>query len=86
MAAVRRELRGDEQELARFAGQLLRVAAIRGDESIYSKYEGIDALRRAIARKMADYNGVTCDPDSGACRAEPDTSVAAGAAEGRIDE
>ena len=39
-------------------------AAIDADQSIYSKYEGIDALRRAIARKMAAYNGLPCDPDS----------------------
>ncbi|MHC5212310.1 MAG: pyridoxal phosphate-dependent aminotransferase [Planctomycetota bacterium] len=39
-------------------------AAIDGDESIYSKYEGIDPLRAAIARKMADYNGLPCDPDT----------------------
>ena len=38
-------------------------AAIDADESIYSKYEGIDALRGAIARKMATYNGLPCDPD-----------------------
>ncbi|MGQ0553807.1 MAG: pyridoxal phosphate-dependent aminotransferase [Planctomycetota bacterium] len=38
-------------------------AAIDGDQSIYSKYEGIDALRRAIAKKMADYNHLPCDPD-----------------------
>ncbi|GJM22398.1 MAG: aminotransferase [Planctomycetota bacterium] len=40
------------------------IAAITGDESIYSKYEGIDELRRRIAHKMSDYNGVSCDPDS----------------------
>jgi len=39
-------------------------AAIDADRSIYSKYEGIDELRRAIARKMAAYNGLPCDPDS----------------------
>lgn len=37
--------------------------AIAADESIYSKYEGIDALRRLIARKMETYNGLPCDPD-----------------------
>lgn len=46
-------------------------AAIDGDESIYSKYEGIDPLRAAIARKMKDYNGIDCDPDT-------DVMVAAG--------
>ena len=38
-------------------------AAIDGDQSIYSKYEGIDALRRAIAAKMERYNGLPTDPD-----------------------
>lgn len=38
-------------------------AAIDDDRSIYSKYEGIDALRAAIARKLADYNGLVVDPD-----------------------
>jgi aminotransferase len=39
-------------------------AAIDADRSIYSKYEGIDPLRAAIARKMADYNHLPCDPDT----------------------
>lgn len=39
-------------------------AAIDADRSIYSKYEGIDELRRAIARKMSSYNGLPCDPDT----------------------
>ncbi len=39
-------------------------AAIDGDQSIYSKFEGIDELRRRIAGKMASYNGLPCDPDS----------------------
>jgi len=39
-------------------------AAIDGDQSIYSKYEGIDGLRAAIAHKMQRYNGLACDPDS----------------------
>ncbi|HZL99103.1 MAG TPA: aminotransferase class I/II-fold pyridoxal phosphate-dependent enzyme [Planctomycetota bacterium] len=39
-------------------------AAIDADQSIYSKYEGIDPLRAAIARKLAAYNGLPCDPDS----------------------
>lgn len=37
--------------------------AIDGDRSIYSKYEGIDGLRQAIADKLRDYNHVTVDPD-----------------------
>jgi aminotransferase len=39
-------------------------AAIDADESIYSKYEGIDPLRAAIAKKMGDYNGLPTDPDT----------------------
>src|SRR5207249_1632291 len=31
--------------------------------SIYSKFEGIDALRQRIAEKMAEYNGIRCHPD-----------------------
>jgi len=38
-------------------------AAIDADESIYSKYEGVDPLRARIASKMAEYNRVPCDPD-----------------------
>jgi aminotransferase len=39
-------------------------SAIDADRSIYSKYEGIDELRRAIARKMASYNHLPCDADT----------------------
>ena len=39
-------------------------AAIDADHSIYTKYEGIDALRAAIAKKMDAYNGLPCDPDT----------------------
>ena len=39
------------------------IAAVRADRSIYSKFEGIDPLRQKIAKKMADYNGIRCDPD-----------------------
>ncbi len=38
--------------------------AIDDDRSIYSKYEGIDPLRHAIAHKMDTYNHVPCDPDT----------------------
>jgi aminotransferase len=38
-------------------------AAIDADQSIYSKFEGIDPLRACIARKMEDYNGIRCDPE-----------------------
>src|SRR6184192_2502189 len=36
--------------------------AIRSNKATYSKFEGIDLLRERIARKMARYNGVACDP------------------------
>ncbi len=39
-------------------------AAIDADHSIYSRYEGLDPLRAAIARKMAAYNVLPCDPDT----------------------
>jgi aminotransferase len=39
------------------------IGAIRADRSIYTRLDGIDDLRRRIARKMRDYNGVACDPD-----------------------
>ncbi|MFQ5670391.1 MAG: pyridoxal phosphate-dependent aminotransferase [Acidobacteriota bacterium] len=38
------------------------TTAIRADQSIYSPYPGIEPLRRKIARKMEDYNGIRCDP------------------------
>jgi len=36
--------------------------AIASSKATYSKFEGIDILRERIARKMAHYNGVPCDP------------------------
>src|SRR5256714_12146696 len=36
--------------------------AIAGHKATYSKFEGIDLLRERIARKMAHYNNVPCDP------------------------
>src|SRR5438874_11290557 len=36
--------------------------AIVAHKATYSKFEGIDLLRERIARKMAHYNGVVCDP------------------------
>jgi aminotransferase len=36
--------------------------AIAGHKATYSKFEGIDLLRERIARKMAHYNKVDCDP------------------------
>ena len=39
------------------------VRAIEEDRSIYTRLDGIDALRRRIADKMRDHNGIACDPD-----------------------
>src|ERR1051325_6064699 len=36
--------------------------AITANKATYSKFEGIDILRERIARKMAHYNGIACDP------------------------
>ena len=36
--------------------------AIAANKATYSKFEGIDLLRERIARKMAHYNGIVCDP------------------------
>jgi aminotransferase len=38
------------------------IEAIRSGKATYSKFEGIDLLRERIARKMAHYNHVPCDP------------------------
>jgi len=38
--------------------------AIEGGRNQYTRLDGITELRRAIARKMQRYNGVTCDPES----------------------
>jgi aminotransferase len=39
------------------------AAAIAGDRSAYSPFEGIAPLRERIARKMREVNGIPCDPD-----------------------
>jgi aminotransferase len=39
------------------------IQAIREDQSIYTRLDGIDKLRRRIARKVTEYNRVPCDPD-----------------------
>ena len=39
------------------------IRAIHADHSIYTRLDGIDELRRRIAVKMRDHNGITCDPD-----------------------
>jgi len=38
--------------------------AIASDRSTYSKFEGIDLLRRRISAKASAYNGIDCDPDT----------------------
>jgi aminotransferase len=39
------------------------IRAIGADHSIYTRLDGIDELRRRIARKMRDFNGIACDAD-----------------------
>lgn len=39
------------------------IAAIREGKSLYAKFEGIDELRPLIAKKMASFNRLACDPD-----------------------
>jgi aminotransferase len=39
------------------------IRAIREDRSTYTRLEGIDELRRRIARKAREYNRIACDPD-----------------------
>jgi aminotransferase len=39
------------------------IRAIHEDRSIYTRLDGIDELRRRIARKVRDYNRIPCDPD-----------------------
>ena len=39
------------------------LRAIREDRSTYTRLEGIDELRRRIARKEREYNGIDCDPE-----------------------
>jgi aminotransferase len=41
------------------------IAAIRDGQNIYTRLDGIPKLRVEIARKLADYNQMTCDPESG---------------------
>ncbi len=38
--------------------------AIQADRSTYSKFEGLDLLRRRIAEKAGSYNRIACDPDT----------------------
>ena len=39
------------------------IAAIRADHSVYTRLDGTDELRRRIAAKMRDFNGIACDPE-----------------------
>ncbi len=41
------------------------IAAIRDGHNTYTRAEGIDNLRASIARKMAHYNHLACDPETG---------------------
>lgn len=40
------------------------ITAIRDGLNIYTRLDGIASLREAIARKMAHYNGLHCDPET----------------------
>lgn len=40
------------------------ISAIRAGQNIYTRLDGIAKLREAIARKLAHYNGLQCDPTS----------------------
>lgn len=39
------------------------IRAIGEDRSIYTRLDGIDDLRRGIAKKMREYNRIECDPE-----------------------
>lgn len=41
------------------------IAAIRSGHNIYTRLDGIATLRAAIAKKLAHYNRIHCDPESG---------------------
>jgi aminotransferase len=41
------------------------IAAIRNGHNIYTRLDGILKLRVEISRKLADYNGIVSDPESG---------------------
>ena len=43
--------------------QRAAVEAIRGRQNSYTRLDGIEQLRRAIARKMSEYNRVQVDPE-----------------------
>lgn len=39
-------------------------AAIDADQSTYSRFDGVDAFRHAVARKLQRYNGITYNPEN----------------------
>jgi aminotransferase len=41
------------------------IAAIREGQNIYTRADGISKLRAAISQKLARYNRMECDPDTG---------------------
>jgi aminotransferase len=41
------------------------IAAIRNGQNIYTRLDGISKLRVEIAKKLADYNRLICNPESG---------------------
>ena len=45
---------------------VLAAAAAAADDahSLYAKFEGVDPLRYALAKKAAHYNKITCNPDT----------------------
>lgn len=49
---------------APFAVKEAAKAAIDGDHACYTNLRGIMELRRAIAKKMRDFNGIACDAES----------------------
>ena len=53
---------------------VLRAAALAMEQgkNVYSRFDGLPELRQAIARKLAQYNGIVADP-------ETDVTVSAGA-------
>lgn len=59
--------------------------AIREDKSTYSAFEGVPALREALAEKFADHNGMDVDPDSEVVVTVGSTGAFACAVQGLFD-
>ena len=55
------------QEVLRAAAQAMECG-----KNVYSRFDGLPELRQAIAKKLAQYNGIAADPDT-------DVTVSAGA-------